>query len=98
MEQIKLSEDVVAVGRFKAEMAAWLKKTKEGRGQVVITQNGEPAGVLISPALYDEMQERERFLEAVARGLADADAGRVSSAAAVRKRLGKPRSSRAPSR
>jgi prevent-host-death family protein len=98
MQPIKLSEDVVAVGKFKAEMAAWLKKTKEGRGPVVITQNGEPAGVLVSPAVYDEMQERERFLEAVARGIADADAGRISSPAAVRKRLAKRRAGRAVAR
>ncbi len=39
---------------------------------MVITQNGRPAGVLLSPREYDRMQERQRFLESIAAGLADA--------------------------
>jgi prevent-host-death family protein len=95
MRQIRLSEDVVAVGRFKAELAAWLKRVKAGERQVVLTQNGIPAGVLISPEEYDRIQERERFLESVERGLEDADAGKVMSTAELRRRLARRRAGRA---
>jgi len=63
MKNISLSEDVVPVGRFKAEMAAWLKRVSREHRHTVITQNGVPAAVLISPEEYDDM--RRRLLENV---------------------------------
>jgi len=50
----------------------------ESSEPVVITQNGKAAGVLISPAVYDELTERLRFMRSVEQGLADAEAGRVT--------------------
>ena len=44
---------------------------------IVVTQNGRPAAVVLSPQSYEEMRERQSFLEAVAAGIADAEAGRV---------------------
>ena len=38
-------------------------------------------------AEYDRLQERERFLESVAAGFSDAEAGRMMSTAELRKRL-----------
>ncbi len=43
----------------------------------MITQNGRPACVIISPAEFDRLRERQAFLEAVADGLSDIKAGRV---------------------
>jgi len=42
----------------------------------VITQNGKPAGVLLSPTAFDELSERQDFLAAVQDGMADERAGR----------------------
>lgn len=47
----------------------------------------KPAGVLLSPAEYDRLGERDRLLQSVAAGLADADAGRVMSTDVLKKRL-----------
>ena len=44
---------------------------------MVVTQNGRPAAVLLSPKAFDELTERARFVAAVEEGLADAHAGRV---------------------
>jgi PHD/YefM family antitoxin component YafN of YafNO toxin-antitoxin module len=54
---------------------------------MVITQNGRPAGVLLSPREYDRMQERQRFLESIAAGLADAESGRTMNTMELRERL-----------
>jgi predicted transcriptional regulator len=44
---------------------------------VVITQNGRPAAVLMSPTAFQELRERQEFLQAVAEGVADTESGRV---------------------
>jgi len=45
---------------------------------LIITQNGKAAGVLLSPAAFDELTERARLAAAVEEGLADSLAGRVT--------------------
>ncbi len=54
---------------------------------MVITQNGKPAGVLLSPLEFDRLQERQRFLESVAAGLADAEVGKVVNTRELKGRL-----------
>lgn len=51
----------------------------------MITQNGKPAGVLVSPTEYDRLTERERFVESVALGLAEA--GRTMDTKELLRRL-----------
>ena len=77
MRALKVAEDIVPVGEFKGQAARWLRHVAESGQPVVITQNGKPAGVLVSPREYDRLTERQRFLESVALGLADAEAGRT---------------------
>jgi prevent-host-death family protein len=72
-----VSEDIVPVSDFKAQAADWLKRVAETGQPVVITQNGKAAGVLVSPAEFDRLTERARFLGAVDEGLTDEKAGRV---------------------
>jgi prevent-host-death family protein len=93
MRAIKVAEDIVPVGEFKGQAARWLRHAAETGQPVVITQNGKPAGVLVSPSEYDRMTERQRFLESVALGVADAEAGRVMSTKDLLRRLEERRSS-----
>jgi prevent-host-death family protein len=79
MKPLKVSEDIVPLGEFKSRAASMLKTLAKRRGPLVVTQNGRPACVVLSPAEFDRMLEREAFLSAVAEGLADAEAGRVLS-------------------
>ena len=88
MKSPRFSEDVVPIAQFKGRAAAWLRRAAETGRAVLITQNGKPAGVLIAPAEFDRLQERQRFLESVAAGIADADAGRILDPDEVRRRLG----------
>ncbi len=77
MKPLLISEDILPLGEFKARVASIIKELAERRNPLVVTQNGRPALVVMSPAEFDRMREREAFLGAVSEGLADVQAGRV---------------------
>jgi len=87
VKDIQVSDGIVPLGEFKAQAAKLLKRLEESGEPVVITQNGRPAGVLLSPREYDRIQEQQRLLEFIAAGLADAEAGRVITTTDLRERL-----------
>jgi antitoxin YefM len=87
MRPVRVSEDFVPVSEFKAQAAEWLRKAAASGAPVVVTQNGRPAGVLLSPQAFDALTERARFVEAVEAGLADSEAGRVHSHDEVRRAM-----------
>ena len=62
---------------FKTQASRVLRRVREEGRPIVITQNGRPAAVLLSPEEFDRLTERERFMTAVATGLADVEAGRI---------------------
>lgn len=92
MQPLRISENIVPVSDFKAKAAEWLRRLGESSEPVVITQNGKAAAVVLSPAAYDELTKRFRFMEAIERGLADVEAGRVTPhdevVAEMRRRFG----------
>ncbi|MBI3072488.1 MAG: type II toxin-antitoxin system Phd/YefM family antitoxin [Deltaproteobacteria bacterium] len=88
MKPLRLSRGVVPIAKFKSEAPRWFKQIADSGEPVVITLNGKPAGVLLSPSEFDRLQERERFLASIAEGVADANSGRVMTSAELRKRLG----------
>lgn len=85
MKPVRISEDVVPVGKLKSTVSRVLRELGESRDAVIITVNGKPAGVLISPADFDRMQERDRFMEAVVEGRRDASGGRTHADAEISK-------------
>lgn len=88
MKPLRVSQDIVPMAEFKGQAAQWFRRVAESNQPVVITQNGRPAGVLLSPAEFDRLVERQRFLEDVAAGAADLDAGRVLTTDELKQRLG----------
>ena len=87
IRSVRISQDFVPLSKFKARAAEWLRKAGDTGAPVVVTQNGKPAGVLLSPVVFDELTEQARFVAAVEEGLADAKTGRVQSHAAVARRM-----------
>ncbi len=79
MKPLSVSKDIIPLGQFKAQAASIIEDLRTRGNQLVITQNGRPACVVMSPAEFDIMRERQAFLEAVAHGMADVEAGRVVS-------------------
>ena len=87
MKEVQIQDGIVPLGEFKAQAARLLKRIGESGKPMVITQNGRPAGVILSPREYDRIKERQRFLESIAAGLSDAEAGRTMSTMELRERL-----------
>lgn len=83
MKPFKVAEGIVPLGEFKSKASALIKNLKERSGPIVITQNGRPAAVVMSPEDYDRLQDQRRRLEAVSLGLSDAIAGRTVDHAKV---------------
>jgi prevent-host-death family protein len=94
MKDISVSSDIIPVGQFKSDLARYLREIQEKNNSLIITQNGKPAGVLISPSEFDELRQTKLFLESVSRGLTDSDKGEVISTSQLRAELKKSRSSR----
>ena len=91
MKDLFVSQDIIPIGEFKAQASQLLKRVAAGARPLVITQNGRPAAVVLSPAEYDRMRERDRFLASVAAGIADAETGRVMDSDTLRARLAEHR-------
>lgn len=94
MKNISVSNDIIPVGQFKSNLAKYLKEIRIKRNSLIITQNGKPAGVLISPSEYDEMRQTKIFIDSISRGLSDSDKGEVFSTSQLKSELQKSRSAK----
>jgi len=94
MKSIRIASDIIPLGEFKTGLSACLKKVQATGHPLIITQNGRPAGVLLSPAEYDTLVYRKQFVESVEQGLMAAESGEVYSAGEVRKILAEKRAGR----
>jgi len=92
MKNISVSSDIIPVGEFKASLAKYLKEINLKKNSLIITQNGKPAGVLISPSEFDELRETKLFIDSISRGLSDSDNREVYSTSQIKNELRKYRS------
>lgn len=88
MKPLRISQDIVPMAEFKGRAAHWFRRMAENNQPVVITQNGKPAGVLLSPTEFDRLVERERLLTDVEAGVADLEAGRTLTTDELKRKLG----------
>ena len=94
MKNLRVSDGVIPLGEFKSHAASYLKDLD---GPVVITQNGRPAGVRLSPIEYDRLCEQQRFLESIAAGVVDAQTGRIMDEVTLQEHLAAARQHRTQS-
>lgn len=87
MKTISISNDIVPIAEFKTNISKWFKTLQTSGHPLIITQNSRPAGVLLSTADYDELVCRKSFLDAIERGMADAEGGRTQTTDELRKSL-----------
>jgi len=85
--RFQVSEDILPLGEFKSQASRVVRRLREENRAVVITQNGKPAAVLITPEEFDRLNEQQRFVEAVRDGLRDSEAGRTIDDAALTEEL-----------
>jgi antitoxin YefM len=83
VKSLYISEDILAIGEVKAQFSRVLRQFHETQRPIVVTRNGRPAAVLITPDEFDRLRELDQFLDAVYEGLADSAAGRVSDEASL---------------
>ena len=60
---------------------------KNKRNTLIITQNGKPAGVLISPSEFDDLRQTKFFIDSISRGLSNSEKGEVFSTSQLRSEL-----------
>jgi prevent-host-death family protein len=94
MKRISVANDIVPIGEFKSGLSKWIKKSKSSGNPIVITQNGRPAAVVISPTDYDQLNELRQFVDSVSKGLTDSDIGNVFTTEQVHAELEKMREQR----
>jgi antitoxin YefM len=75
MKPISITNDIVPIAEFKAGISRWFNSLRNTGRPLIITQNGKPAGVLLSPSDYDELVYQKSFLDSVSRGIDDAENG-----------------------
>jgi len=84
MKNISIANDIVPIAEFKTSISKWFNNLQNTGHSLIITQNGKPAGVLLSPQDYDELVYRKSFLDSVVRGISDAESGRTYRAEEIR--------------
>jgi len=94
MRPINISQDIVPVGEFKTGISKWLRSIRNNNHPVVITQNGKPAGVLITPEEYDELVYTKTFTDSINRGIQDLNTGKIFSTTELKDKIREARKSR----
>ena len=74
---LRVSEDFVPFGEFRANASQLIRGVRETGRPVVVTQHGRPAAVVVSVQWYDRIVDAEYVHNAIREGLADLEAGRV---------------------
>jgi len=77
---LQTAEDIIPIAELKASMSEIVRGLDERPRPLVVTLNGKPAAVVMSPREYDLLSYKSRFIEAVNEGLADVKAGRTYDA------------------
>ncbi len=67
--------DIVPVSDFRQGAAALLKRLRENRGPVVVTQRGRAAAVLLSVEEYERREHDLEILRLLAQGEKEVSAG-----------------------
>ena len=84
---LNLAEDIQPASDLETRAADLLRQVQETRRPVVLTEGGKGAAVLIDLKTYQGLMEEVELLRDVHRGVADAEAGRVTPHEEARARL-----------
>jgi len=77
--EINAGQDVKPISDFRKDTAKVLKRLKETRQPVLLTQHGRSVAVLIDINEYENREYDRRFAQAIAEGLKDFAEGRTHS-------------------
>ena len=94
MKNLSVSEDIVPVAEFKTGISKFLKSLNETGRHLVITQNGRPAGVVLTPAEYDRLTYQNSFAASVHQGQQDIESGEYYTIDQVKEKIRSARTAR----
>ena len=89
------SKDIISLTRARSKLTALCEEVKKGRGEKIITKNGESLVALIDAERLDYYHRLERehvhltLLEEAIRGLEDVKAGKLLTQAKLKARYGR---------
>ena len=76
-QAFQTAEDIIPIAELKANMSEIVRELGERPRPLVVTLNGKPAAVVMSPREYDQLSYQSRFIDSLAAGLSDVQAGRT---------------------
>jgi prevent-host-death family protein len=76
---MNISSDIKPVSFLKSHAADILKQINDTHRPIVITQNGEPRGVLQDPESYDNMRKAIGLLKLISQGEEDVKQGNTKT-------------------
>ena len=89
------SKDIISLTRARSKLTELCEEVKRGRGEKIITKNGESLVALIDAERLDYYHRLERehihltLLEEAIRGLEDVKAGKLLTPAKLKARYGR---------
>lgn len=92
-EAVMKTSDIVPLSECRKNLSRLIDRVNQTGAPVVVTTNGKPSMVMLSPENYDALMQQAqhaRDIEAVRVGLRAADESRVSRAAEVMARIRRP--------
>ena len=84
---MQIAEDIIPLSQFKVQASKVLSQLHETGRSVVITQNGRPSAVVLTPEEFDRLREREDFIAAVDEGRSDAKSRRTTETKSLEKSM-----------
>ena len=75
------------MGEFKTGISKFLKSLNQTGRHLVITQNGRPAGVVLTPEEYDRLTYQNSFVKSVSQGQQDIESGEYYTIDQVKEKI-----------
>jgi prevent-host-death family protein len=87
MAKINVAEDIIPIAEFKTHASELIRKIHATKRPLVITQNGKPSAVVMTPAEFEDLSYRQFVRAKVQAGIDSAKPGQTIPSGEVRRRL-----------
>ncbi|MFO0755859.1 MAG: type II toxin-antitoxin system Phd/YefM family antitoxin [Byssovorax sp.] len=82
-----MAEDIVPIGEFKTHASELFRRMHANGRPFVVTQNGRPAAVVLTPEAFEELGYRELVKAKIRAGIESVESGKTLSSGEARERI-----------